>query len=145
MRKSPRDYYDHLISEMPAGVERAVLSVLRFHIGAAAAIHKPDLIREVARLGFHLKDERQVRLAIQNLRDLGYGVEADSSESGYYLADPRQLSDFYAFTQREYWSKIRTMTRRVRAMEERIARDFPAEYEAYQRAQAEQAGQPSLI
>jgi hypothetical protein len=142
-RKSPRDYYDRLIAEMPAGAERSVLRVLSYHISLDHAIQKPDLIAECAKLGSHFRDERQVRLAIVNLRKSGVPICSSSGESGYYLAG--NLEEYKEFRGREYVKKIVDMKSTVEAMDKAVKSMFQAEYAEYKRQQSEQAGQPSLI
>jgi hypothetical protein len=143
MRKSPRNYYDHLISEMPAGAERAVLRVLSFHIGLGQAIQKDTLISESAKHGAHFSNERQVRLTIVDLRKQGIPICASSGESGYYLAGT--LEEYKEFRGREYVKKIVDMRETVSAMDNHVKRMFAGEYAEYKRQQSEQAGQPSLI
>jgi hypothetical protein len=143
MRKSPRDYYDRLITEMPAGAERSVLRVLSYHIGLTNAIQKPELIGECAKTGAHFSDERQVRLVIVKLRKSGVPICSSSGESGYFIAE--NLSEYMEFRGREYVKKIVDMKETVTAMDGTAKQIFSGEYAEYQKAKAEAAGQPSLI
>jgi hypothetical protein len=142
-RQSPREYYDRLIADLPAGAERSVLRVLSYHISLDHAIQKPDLISECAKLGTHFKDERQVRKVIVDLRKKGIPICASSGESGYYLA--ANLTEYQEFRGREYVKKIQDMTITVKAMDNAAREMFQVEYAEYKRQQSEQAGQPSLI
>lgn len=120
---NPRQYYEKLLSGMPAGLERAVLSILRFHIGGQNAIEKEPLILTLTNGGFPIKDERQVRLAIVRLRKAGLPVCSSSADAGYFLPVNRQ--EFQDFLQREYWKKITDMAETARAMTAAIPGIFP--------------------
>lgn len=139
----PREYYESLIAKMPAGSERAVFRVLSFHIGLDNAIQKPDLIAECGKIGTHFTDERQVRLIIVKLRKRGVPACASSGESGYFLAS--NLKEYQEFRGREYVKKIVDMRETVDAMDKSIKSMFAIEYAEYQKAKANQAGQPSLL
>lgn len=143
MRKSPRDYYEKLIAEMPAGAERSVLRVLSYHVGLSAAIQKPDLISECGKMGIHFKDERQARLVVVKLRKRGVPACSSSGDSGYFLA--ATLEEYREFRGREYLKKIMDMKSTVQAMDNSVRQMFQAEYAEYKRTQAEAAGQPTLI
>ncbi len=136
---NPRAYYEHLLKTMPHGTERAVLSILRFHIGLDHAIDKEPLLLALEKTGFHLSNERQARLAITELRNQGVPVCSSSADSGYFLAATKE--EFDEFITREYFSKIASMTKTARAMENHILAMFPN----YQPAQIERAKQASLF
>ncbi len=124
MKLNPRQYYEKLLDDMPPGLDRAVLSILRFHIGLAEAIEKEPLILTLENGGFHLKDERQVRIAIVKLRKAGVPVCSSSAESGYFL--PATHQEFTAFVAREYWKKIKDMTETALSMTRPISKIFPS-------------------
>lgn len=123
MKLNPRQYYEKLLDDMAPGLERAVLSILRFHIGQAEAIEKDPLILTLENGGFRLKDERQVRLAIVRLRKAGVPVCSSSAEAGYFL--PATYQEFSEFVSREYWKKVKDMTETALAMTRPIAKIFP--------------------
>jgi hypothetical protein len=111
----PRAKYDDLIEGMPAGLDRAVLRVLRFHVGLDLAIGKPQFLIDLARMGFGV-DERQLRRQIQELRQAGHLICATSGVGGYYLANNREEYD--AFSESEYRSKIVDMATTLQAMDQ---------------------------
>lgn len=77
---------DEMISDLPPGLDRAVLRVLSFHTGQALAISRGDLVGEVARLGFRVH-ERAIRLTINQLRKRGHLIcSTGGSGGGYFLA-----------------------------------------------------------
>jgi hypothetical protein len=131
---SPRSFYETLIAQMPAGLERAILRVLSFHIGKDQAIDKPDLLKELRRLGFGKKArdlnaqtsyetfERQARLCIVELRKHGHLICSSSGDSGYYIAST--VEEYEEFAQVEYRSKIVDMSETLRAMDEGAKRVF---------------------
>jgi hypothetical protein len=139
----PRDYYESLLSTMPAGAERSVLRVLSYHVGLADAIQKPDLIIECAKIGTHFKDERQVRKVIVDLRKRGIAVCSSSGDSGYFLAS--SLTEYQEFRGREYIKKIVDMKETVTAMDTSVKQMFAPEYQRYQQEKSARAGQPSLL
>lgn len=118
---NPRIYYEKLVETLPVGTERAVMSVMRFHIGLTQAVSKEELKLALEKTGFRLSDERQVRLAIVNLRKQGIPLCSSSTESGYFLAATGE--EFAEFANREYLKKIRDMSATLEAMQDH-ARDM---------------------
>jgi hypothetical protein len=101
-------YYDALLSSLPTGLEKAILKVLRYHEGETDGIFKNDLIVELANIGYSsVVDERQLRIAIYNLRKQGVLI-GSSSEHGYFMI--RNLKEFDDFAANEYQKKINDMT-----------------------------------
>lgn len=119
---NPRIYYEHLIETIPVGTERAVLSVLRFHIGLSNAINKEQLMLALEKTGFKLADERQVRAAIVSLRKQGVTICSSSTDSGYFLAADGE--EFAEFVNREYLKKIRDMSETAQAMQNNARQMF---------------------
>jgi hypothetical protein len=118
---SPHSFYETLIAQMPAGLERAILRVLSDHIGKENTITKPKLLQDLARLGFH-QHERQARLCIVELRKHGHLICSSSGDSGYYIAST--VEEYEEFAQVEYRSKIVDMSETLRAMDEGAKRVF---------------------
>ncbi len=122
--RTPRQYYENLLATMPAGLERAIFAILRFHIGLENAIRKPDIRENLILSGFAIQDERQLRLAIVRLRKSGVPICSSSGEAGYFL--PASHLEYQTFVSQEYWSKISDMTETARAMTNSIHNVFPA-------------------
>lgn len=111
---TPRQFYEILISNMPAGIERAMLRVISFHVGKDAAISKPQLLTELKRLGFPT-NERSARLCIVDLRNNGHLICSSSGEGGYFLA--ATMEEYSEFVGREYESRIRELAQTKAAMD----------------------------
>jgi hypothetical protein len=93
---SPRSFYETLIAQMPAGLERAILRVPSDHIGKENTITKPKLLQDLARLGFH-QHERQVRECIEIPRNHGHLIGASSGDGGYFIiATDEEWQAYYA-------------------------------------------------
>ena len=87
----------HMIDELPPGLERAILRVLSFHIGRAKAISRQDLIGELLNHGFdYRKEDRPVRLAINQMRKQGHPIcSTGGIGGGYFLAvDWAELNEY---------------------------------------------------
>lgn len=139
----PREFYEQLIRDMPAGAERVVLRALSFHIGAGQAASKDALLAASAAAGAAFSNERQLRLTIVKLRKAGIPVCASSGDSGYFLASGYE--EYREFRGREYIKKINDMRETVTAMDGSAKSMFPSEYEDFQRSRAEQSGQPAML
>ena len=116
----PKDFYDQLIANMPAGIERAMLRCLSFHIGKDNAISKPDLLRALKQSGFAVH-ERQARLTIEELRNNGHLIGASSGEGGYYII--ADMGEWEAY-QREERSRAEKILVRLRAQEQQAKTYF---------------------
>lgn len=126
---TPREFYEELIRSMPAGLERAVLSVLRFHIGKENAVSKKQLLADLTRLGFH-QHERQVRECIEGLRNHGHLIGASSGEGGYFImATDEEWQAWYA----EETSRAQKILSRLKAQSANAHKTFlPASEKAKQ-------------
>ena len=121
----PRTVYDEEIVQMEPGLVRAVLQVMRLHVGKAKAIEKPDLIDDLRKMGFgrelaYATFERKVRRAVVELRKDGHLICSSSGDAGYYLA--ADWAEYEEFSQVEYRSKIVDMSETLRAMDEAAKR-----------------------
>lgn len=78
-----------MIADLPAGLDRAILRVLSYHVGRDQAISRQALVKELAAVGFdYRKDDRQLRLAISQLRKHSCPIcSAGGIGGGYYLAE----------------------------------------------------------
>lgn len=132
---TPREFYEALIANMPVGLERSILSILRFHVGKENAISKPQLLADLKNMGMH-SNERQARAAIVELRKHGHLICSSSGEGGYYVA--ATIEEYQEFAQVEYRAKIIDMSETLRQMDDGARSMFHA-------APAEKASQVSLF
>jgi hypothetical protein len=117
---APRAFYDELIRQMPAGLERAMLRVLSAHIGKAEAVAKPDLLANLERLGFAVH-ERQARQAIEDLRNAGHLIGSSSGDGGYYIC--LTMAEYQDYRREEY-SRAEKILARLKAQDERARAVF---------------------
>jgi hypothetical protein len=76
---------DRMISEMPPGLDRAILRVLSFHQGREQAIGRGRLVGDLARMGYEVH-ERVMRACINELRKKGQLICSTGGDGGgYYL------------------------------------------------------------
>jgi hypothetical protein len=87
--------FDEMISEMPPGLDRAILRILSFHQGREQAIGRGRLVGDLARMGFEVH-ERVMRACINELRKKGQLICSTGGDGGgYYLpADWNELEEF---------------------------------------------------
>lgn len=115
-------HYLQLISEMPAGLERALLRTLSYHSGKANAIGRGMLMHELHGLGMEV-GERVMRHAIHKLRREGQLIcSAPGEDGGYYLA--ATLEEFREFCERELHPKAMDMLETESAMKEAARQQF---------------------
>lgn len=105
--------------DLPMGLPRVVLQVLQHHRGAASAVSKAELTANVSRIIG--ASERQIRLAIEELRRQGVLVCAMSSAGGYFIADNRQEVDAFLA---EYLARVREISQTAHAMSDAAVREF---------------------
>jgi hypothetical protein len=118
---TPRKIYEEEILSMEPGLIRAVLQVMRLHIGQENTVDKPRLIQNLQAMGYgkrvtYATFERKVREAVAELRKMGNLVCSSSGEGGYFIA--RTWEEYDDFAQAEYRAKIIDMSETLRAMEE---------------------------
>lgn len=118
---SPHQFYETLIANMPAGIERAMRRVLSYHVGKDNAISKPQLLADLKRLGFPT-NERQARACIVDLRKAGDLICSSSGEGGYFVAST--VEEYEEFAQIEYRAKIIDMSETLRGMDEGAQKFF---------------------
>jgi hypothetical protein len=76
-----------LIDNLPAGIERALLRILNYHVGEENAISRSDLMIQLANSGFRMKDDRPVRALINELRNRGELIlSKGGAGGGYWMA-----------------------------------------------------------
>ena len=88
-------HFDDILANLPSGLDRALLSILRFHIGKDNAISRDDLLEMLKMHGWETGD-RAVRLQINLLRKQGVLIcSCGGRNGGYYLArDWSELLDY---------------------------------------------------
>lgn len=95
------------VSDIDKQLARAIINLMRFHVGRANAIKKPAAMYEINCMGFPL-DERQFRGAINCLRKHGVLIgSASSKPMGYWLIAGRDEYD--EFIEREILSRIKDL------------------------------------
>lgn len=82
-------------AELPAGIERAVLRVLDFHVGREAAISRSGLVMALGQVGFPVS-EREARQVVNELRKAGEPICSTGGEGGGYwrAADWQELNAY---------------------------------------------------
>ena len=106
---------DELIDQLPAGLERAILDVLKFHVGHELKISGDHLLRDLKMMGFPLKDDRPARLVINQLRKQGIEIcSTGGNNSGYWLAkDHEELEEYLV---NEPLSRMKDLGEQIQAM-----------------------------
>lgn len=129
MKKPTYDIHE-VIASMPAGLDRAVLRVLSFHVGKDHAIKKPDLQRRLADVGFRVH-ERIIRAQIELLQeDHLICSSSSSSEGGYYLAS--NWDEVTEFDQREITPRIKKLSHKRSSLLHQAEKRFGPPPEAHQ-------------
>lgn len=85
--------YEALITNMPAGIDRGIMSVLRFHVGKERAIQKGEILEGMKRMGYYCH-ERQFRERIHELRRQGWLIASLSADGYYLVANKIEYSEF---------------------------------------------------
>lgn len=87
-----------MIDNLPAGLDRAVLDVIKFHEGRENAISRELLVHDLKSMGFDVS-EREARACINQLRKSGmpgtWICSTGGVDGGYWLAaDHEELEEF---------------------------------------------------
>jgi hypothetical protein len=72
-----------IIDELPTGLERTILDVLRLHVGREKAVSRFDLISNLSLLGY-IGHERTIRACINKMRKDGILICSTGGENGGY-------------------------------------------------------------
>ncbi len=105
---------DDLITSLPAGLDRAILRILSFHVGRGRPIGRNALVRELRIMGFDVH-ERAARACISQMRKAGTLIcSAPGDDGGYFL--PANAEEFSDFVHQEYLAKITDMQETLAAM-----------------------------
>ena len=106
---------DEIIEQMPPGLDRAILDVVKFHVGKENAISRPVMLVYLRQLGFYLKDDRPMRLAINSLRKQGIKIcSAGGTKGGYWMAANHQ--ELEEFIKHEVEARAYDLHEQARAM-----------------------------
>jgi len=100
------------IQNLPAGLERAVLRALVFRVGQENAISRYKLL---ALVKAHARNERDLRLVINQLRKDGFPIcSTGGKRGGYWLAGSAAELDEYM--DRELKSRIKDQQEQLNAL-----------------------------
>lgn len=76
-----------MVDDLPAGLDRAMLKVLSYHVGRSLAISRGELVIALKSHGFDIH-ERAMRAAINQLRKDGHPIcSTGGDEGGYWLGE----------------------------------------------------------
>ena len=92
---STTSYYDNLLVTMPPGLDRAIVQVLKYHIGKEKAIKKAEFLKAIKTLGF-TPHERQLRDMIADMRLKGWMIGSLSAEGYYFCSTRAEYDEFRA-------------------------------------------------
>lgn len=105
--------FDEIKNSADAALERAIVNILRSHVGKAHRITRKELVRKATgKLVASLADDRKVRLAIASLQGQGYPILSDSGAGGYWLGEPGEIEGYIA----ELESRRATLAEKIRAL-----------------------------
>lgn len=100
------------IQGLPVGLERAVLRALVFRVGQENTIGRNDLL---ALVKAHARNERDMRLAINQLRKDGFPIcSTGGKHGGYWLAG--SAAELDAYMDRELKSRIKDQQEQLNAL-----------------------------
>jgi len=85
--------YQRIIESTPYGLETALLKILSQRVGRANAVKKGEITALLLQMGFHVSNERQVRLAISKLRKDGHLIGSTNTD-GYFMCADRKEYEF---------------------------------------------------
>ncbi len=86
---------EETIGRLPAGLDRAILRILSFHVGRSKTISRTNLVHSLRDHGFDVH-ERMARAQINQLRKQGHLIcSTGGSDGGYYLASNWNELDEY--------------------------------------------------
>ena len=104
-----------MIDNLPAGLDRALLRVLQFHRGRTNAISRRDLLKDLTFMGFQMKDDRPMRICINQFRKEGVEIcSTGGKKSGYWLAANQE--ELNEWIQNESEARLKDFGKQIRAM-----------------------------
>ena len=88
-------HLDDILANLPSGLDRALLSIFRYHQGRDNAVPRSDLLEHLKSMGWQTSD-RVMRAQINLLRKDGHLIcSAGGRGGGYYVArNWSELEDF---------------------------------------------------
>ena len=88
-------HLDDILANLPSGLDRALLSIFRYHQGRDNAVPRADLLAQLKMMGWQTSD-RVMRAQINLLRKDGHLIcSAGGRGGGYYVArNWSELEDF---------------------------------------------------
>lgn len=115
-------YYDQIVSQMPLGIERQVMSCLRFHVGGENRISRQALVEHIFGEAWEKdsRHDRMVRMAIAVLQR-EHPILSDSGAGGYWLAANKTEVEEYI---NEITSRARELEEKARLLREAAEREF---------------------
>lgn len=89
MTETRGSYYTKIIESSPHGLDVALLKILQQRVGRANAVKKGELTALLLKMGFHVSNERQVRLSISRMRKAGHLI-GSTNQDGYFTCADRK-------------------------------------------------------
>jgi hypothetical protein len=111
--------YEKIRDDLPPGMEREIMLTLAGgYIGSDNRITRQELIRVIfgkivpkGKLQNSTED-RQIRLSIEALQEMGYPVFSDSGRGGYYLGQAHEKDAYIS----ELENRLRALECKIRAL-----------------------------
>ena len=90
----PAAVYQQIVSKMPEGLGKQIMTILALHIGEKNRISRARLVLElfgyIPKNSKNSTEDRQMRRTIEELVEQGYPVCSSSGKGGYYLASSKE-------------------------------------------------------
>lgn len=113
---------EKLISELPPGLDRAMLRILSYRQGREAAINRNDLLDGLANLGFAVH-ERAARACINKLRKEGHLIcSTGGHKSGYWIA--KDWAELNEYINRELHARAMDLLEQEKALKDQAERQW---------------------
>jgi hypothetical protein len=116
-------YYDEKIQDLPPGLVRTVARILEKAQGHKKAIHLDRLVGLVNSYGTLKFDERQVRAAIEELRNGGMDIINLQDGAGYFIPS-KEEKELYIRFRSSYTSRAKHIFETMHAMDATAIKKF---------------------
>ena len=117
INSDPAAVYQHIVSKMPEGLGKQIMTILALHIGEKNRISRARLVLElfgyIPKNNKNSTEDRQMRRAIEELIQQGYPVCSSSGKGGYYLASSKEEREVCI---RELASRRECLDQRIRQL-----------------------------